>query len=399
VEPSLGPDEVQGAVVAGMPNRKDLTTAGRAALVALGVDVPAEEDDEADRPGSTRDMLRWSYGFLVSYCERTDVKLRRDPPSVATIRQMIRDALYMVGAGGRGRGRYGKPYAPNTIATIVYCLSMLFDRLQTGPNPCRHPLVGAELERYRLDYEAAGHRTDEAESMTNAESVALARSFDQGTVQGLRNAAMTRGQFDLGCAGDEWCALLGEDLEWVDDDRVLVTFRRLEGRTVRTVPMQAVRDVDPDVDPVLLLRRYVTARTSAGWTGKGPLWVEVYRGNRRKDFETDGVLGGKFLDRRPLRVGAYADVFTRAVARVGLGRDPQTGKRVRHLTIYSNRVGMVAGAYANGFTLEEIAARTGHSPAAPAVRRQLVVGAPPWDNANPGVVIRRADASGGDEAT
>jgi hypothetical protein len=72
---------------------------------------------------------------------------------------------------------------------------------------------------------------------------------------------------------------------------------------------------------------------------------------------------------------------------------------VRHLTIYSNRIGMVDAAFEQGFTVDEVASRTGHSPVAPAVRRPLAAVAAPWDDANPGVANRRREASGGDEAT
>jgi integrase len=398
-EPALGPEVVTGEVVTGMPGRKELILAGRAALAELGVDPDDLVDDRTEEqlrratPENTLDLLRWAYGFLIRYCGETG--RRHDPPTVGTLRKMICDAFYMTDGQGRGRGRYGRPYAPQTIATVIYCLSMIFDRLQDRldkPNPCRHPLVAGQLKGYREDYEAAGHRTDESDAITNEESIALARAQDLGTVQGVRNAAMLRGQYDLGARADEWCKIWGEDLAWLDEDRVLVTFVRTKGRKKRTVPMQAAPGVDEDVDPVRLLARYVKARLSAGWDGTGPVWVQVHRGDRRKDYDETGVLGGRFTT-TPMRYAAYADVFSRAVRKTGIDLDPVTKKRARHLTTHSNRIGMIDAAVRQGFRLEDIAPRTGHSPASPVIHKYLRH-VPPWGDRNPGVAIRKASAAG-----
>lgn len=391
-ESPLGPEVVTGEPVAGMPGRKELIAAGRAALAELGV---AAEDLEAPLPpGGTTDALRWAYGFLVRYCEATGRNRHR--PSVGTIRKLIRDAYFMTDAHGRGRGRYGQPYAPNTVATAVYCLSMIFDRVQDQldmPNPCRHPRVAAELKRYREDYEAAGHRTDEADGLSHVQSVQLARVQDLGTVQGLRNAAMLRGQFDLGCAADEWCRVQGEDLAWLDENHVLVTFCRVEDRRSRSIGMQFVAGPDDDMDPVRLLARYVKARLSAGWDGNGPLWVQVRRGDRPKDYETTGVLGGRFLT-EPMHYSAYADVFARLLRKTRIDRDPESGKRIRHFTTYSNRIGMIEAAVRAGLRAEDITPRTGHAPGSRVVW-DLLRDVPPWGDANAGVAIRRAAAGEG----
>jgi integrase len=392
--PELGPAVVKGEIVAGIPGRKELIAAGRAALADVGVDPDDLVDERAEEqlrratPENTVELLRWAFGFLVRYCGETG--RRHDPPTVGTIRQMICDAFYMVDAAGRGRGRYGRPYAPNTIATAVYCLSMIFDRVQ-WVNPCRHPLVADQLKGYREDYESAGHRTDESDALSPEQSVALARSQDLGTVQGLRNAAMLRGQYDLGSRADEWCKIWGEDLAWLDEDRVLVTFIRTKGRKKRTVPMQAVDGPERDVDPVRLLARYVKARLADGWDGTGPVWVQVHRGDRPKDHEQTGVLGGRFLT-TPMGYAAYADVFARAIRKTGIGLDPVTGKRVQHFTTHSNRIGPIDAWVRAGFRLEEIAPRTGHSPASPVIHKYLRH-VPPWGDRNPGFAIRRASAT------
>ena len=396
--PEIGPEFVTGEVVAGMPGRKDLIVAGRAGLADLGIDPDDLVDERTEEqlrratPENTIELMRWAYGFLLGYTSKTS--RRHDPPTVATIRKMICDSFYMVGKDGRGLGRYGKPYAPNTIATAVYCLSMIFDRLQ-WPNPCRHPKVADQLEGYRLDYENAGHRTDESDALTNEQSITIARSYDLATVQGLRNAAMMRGQFDLGCRAAEWCKVRGEDLAWLDTDRVLITFvgSNVKGGKKRTVSMEALPgEPAEDVDPARLLARYIKARISAGWDGTGPLWVEVARGDRRKDYEQTGILGGRFLT-KGMTYDAYAAVFGRVISRLKLDLDPVTGKRTRHFTTHSNRIGLIDGAFKKGMRLEDVAARTGHSPHSRVIADYLRLG-PTWGLANPGVLVRMSEKRG-----
>lgn len=412
VEPALGPEVVTGEIVEGMPGRKELILAGKTALAELGVDPDEFVDERTEEqlrratPENTVDLMRWAFGFLVRYCGETG--RRHDPPTVGTIRKMICDAFYMVDAAGRGRGRYGKPYAPSTIATAVYCLSMIFDRLQ-WVNPCRHPKVAGQLKGYEGDYERAGHRTDESDALTNEQSIAIARSYDLATVQGLRNAAMLRGQFDLGCRADEWCKVRGEDLAWIDEDRVLITFvgSTVKGGKKRTVSMEALPTLITkgedgtelevphphlDVDPCRLLARYIKARISAGWDGSGPLWVEVHRGDRRKDWEEAGILAGRFLT-KGISYDAYAAALGRVIRALSLDLDPVTKKRSRHYTTHSNRIGMIDAAFKLGMRLEDVAARTGHSPRSRVIADYLRL-APTWGAANPGVLIRMSEGGG-----
>lgn len=385
---------IEGEIVEGLPGRKELMLLGKAALAELGIDpddfVDAETEEQRRRgqPENTRDTINWGFGFLVKYCGLT---LRKhDPPTVGTVRQMIKDAFYMVDKDGKGRGRYGKPYSPNTIATAVYIVSMVCDRMQ-WTNPVRHPWVHEQLAGYKEDYEAAGHRTDESDAITHDESVALARACDLGTVQGLRLAAMLRGQFDLGCRADEWCKVRGEDLQWVTEDVVKVTFVRTKGRKKRTVTMTANRAIDWDADPVRLLTAYYQARRSAGWDGTGPLWVEVHRGDRRIDFEETGILGGRFLT-KPMTYKAYALAFGRIVVAAGVGWDPIAKRRTRHITTHSNRIGMIDAAFAAGLRLEEVAARTGHAPGSKVIADYLRSVLDRADN-NAGLTVREAEAA------
>lgn len=405
--PDTGPEVVRGELVAGLPGRQELILEGRAALAEQGVDPDDFVDERAQEqlrramPDNTRDALAWAYGFLIRYCGETG--RRHDPPTVGTIRQMIADAYHMTKADGTGRGRYGRPYAPATIELVVYCLSMIFDRLQ-WVNPCRHPLVADQLKGYRRDYLVRDkHRTDEADALTNEQSMVLARSQDLATVQGLRNAAMLRGQFDLGCRADEWCKVRGQDVVWLDEEHVVVHFVETKNGKPRKVPMQAlpefpvvqdgkvvgtVANPDWDVDPARLLNTYMKARMSAGWDGHGPLWVEVARGDRRLDFEETRILGGRFLH-TPMKYGAYSAVFNRAVLKTGIDLDAVTKKKVRHFTTHSNRIGLIDEASKKGMRLEDIAPRTGHSPASPVIHKYLRE-RPQWDESNPGALIRGA---------
>jgi integrase len=404
IQPETGPEVIRGEVVTGMPNRKELILQGRAALAEKGIDPDDFVDDRAQEqlrramPENTKDALAWAWGFLVRYCGETgrrhEPEAGKPAPTVGTIRQMIADAYYMTKADGSGRGRYGRPYAPTTIELVVYCLSMIFDRLQ-WVNPCRHPLVADQLKGYRSDYiDRDGYKTDEADALTSAQSVLLARTQDLGTVQGLRNAAMMRGQFDLGCRADEWCKVRGEDVVWLDEEHVVIEFVRTKGGKKRKVPMQALPKVDADVDPALLLNAYMKARMSIGWDGTGPLWVEVARGDRRNDFLESRILGGRFLD-EPMKYGAYAAVFNRAVAKTGIDIDPVSKKKNRHYTTHSNRIGLIDEASRNGMRLEDIAPRTGHSPASPVIHKYLRERAQ-WGDANPGVMIRQHGVASGD---
>jgi hypothetical protein len=395
-DPSIGPLVITGEVVTGMPGRKELILVGKAALADVGVDpddlVDARTEEQMRRavPENTRTAMRWAYGFLIKYCGVTGRK--HDPANVSTIRHMISDSFHMVGPDGKGPGRYGRPYAPATIELVVYAFSMICDRLQ-WVNPARHPFVAQQLRGYAEDYAEAGHSVDKSDALTHDQSVVLARSQDLGTVQGLRNAAMMRGQFDLGCRADEWCKVLGEDLTWLSEDQVLVTFRRTKGRKARTVPMEAAPAGAAPLDPARLLLSYYRARRSAGWSGTGPLWVEVRRGDRRKDFEETGILAGRFTN-TPITYTAYAACFNRAVTLAGIAIDPVTKKRSMHFTTHSNRIGMIDAAVRNKMRVEDIAPRTGHSYGSKVIYEYLRH-VPPWGSDNPGVAIRRAAANRG----
>lgn len=393
----LRTDVVDAEIIDDMPSREAAMLAGRAALADTGVDPDSWVDADTDAqllrgtPQNTLDALYWAWGRWIYWTGKTG--RQHLPAHPNSVRQYIKDhweMRYGPTAGkraGQKRGRYGQPYAPQTVELAVYMISRVHRRLGWH-NPLDDPKVGDQLDGYRNDFEAAGYRTDESDPVTHDMSVALARSQDLATVNGLRNAAMFRGQFDTGARASEWCHVQGQDLEWVSEERVRVTFTRTKTKKKRTVAMQAAPKTDGDVDPVLLLLTYYRARRSAGWDGKGPLWVEVSPGPRRKDYDESLILGGRFLEKEISRA-SYEMVFNRAVRKTGIDRNPVTGERTLHLTTQSNRAGLITALADAGVPLEKVAKRTGHSPASPVIHRYFRSDRE-FDDDNMGLVARRA---------
>lgn len=390
-------DVVDAEVIDDMPSRKELIKIGKAALDATGIDPDSWIDAETEAqwrrgtPENTLTALHWGWGRWISWTGRTCRNhLPAHPNSVRQyikdhwkMRRMVRGKLVLA-------GRREQPYAPQTVELAVYTVCMVHNRLGFH-SPLQDPKVAEQLAGYANDFEVAGFRTDESSPMTHAMSCTLARAQDLATVNGLRNAALFRGHFDLGCRVSEWCHVQGQDLEWVSEDRVVVTFTRTKTKKKRSVAMQAVRDVDWDVDPVRLLLAYYRSRRSAGWNGTGPLWVDVSPGQRRLDYDTSGILAGRFRDGEELSRKAYEDAFNRAVRKTGIDLNPVTKERTLHITTQSNRAGLITSSVDEGIPLERVAKRTGHSPASPVIHRYYRTDRH-WDDDNAGVTIRRANA-------
>lgn len=406
-------DVVVAEIIDDMPPRKELIKIGKAALADTGVDpdswVDAETEAQLRRatPDNTLDALYWGWGRWISWTGRTCRKHLPAHPN--SVRQYIKDHWEMRRKTGEKCGRYGQPYAPQTVELAVYTISMVHNRLGFH-SPLQDPKVAEQLAGYANDFEAAGFRTDESAPVTHVMSCILGRSQDLATVNGLRNAALFRGQFDMGCRVSEWCHVQGQDLEWVSEEKVVVTFTRTKTKKKRSVRMQAVRDVfdedgtlvgqhpDWDVDPVRLLLAYYRARRSAGWDGTGPLWVDVSPGQRRLDYDTSGILAGRFRDGAEMTREAYEDAFNRAVRKTGIDLNPVTGERTLHITTQSNRAGMITASVDAGIPLEKVAKRTGHSPASPVIHRYYRTDQH-WDDDNAGVTIRRAARPAGGSGT
>jgi integrase len=391
-------DVVDAQVIDDMPTGEDAVKLGRESLAGMGVDPDSWVDAETDAqllrgtPENTLLAMQWGWGRWIYWCGNTHRQHLPGHPN--SVRQYIKDHWEMRRADGQRCGRRGQPYAPKTVELAVYAISMVHGRFGFH-SPLEDPKVAKQLDGYTVDFEAAGFRTDESDPLTYEQNVALARSQDLGTVNGLRNAAMLRGQFDLGCRAGEWCHVQGEDLVWESEDGVLVTFTRTKTKQPRTCGMQAVRGVDWDVDPVRLLLTYYRARRAAGWDGRGPLWVEVNGSpQRRLDFDESGILAGKFLTGVEMVRKAYEKVFNRAIQKIKLGIDPVSGLKSKHFTTHSNRSGLIVAAVEAGVPQVEVAARTGHSLASANFQKYFHPTTQLGDR-NPGAVIRRQRAKKG----
>lgn len=371
-----------------MPTRKELVLRGRAALADLGRDpddwvAPATDQALKDaQPSNTAAALAWGWGRWIWWCGLPNVGRVHWPARPNSVRQYIEDHKTMRRPDGKLRGRYGQPYAPATVELAVYLISMIHD--WTGAvNPVRHPKVADQLAAYSKWWENQGFRPDVAHALTPSESVTLARSCDLSTIGGLRNATMFRLQYDMGCRASELCHLQLHDLRWETPDRVLITISRSKTDQAgkgRVVGVEAVRDVDWDVDPVRLLQVYLPTLAAAGHE-RGPLFPEVFSAPPRKDGRVAGTVRTQEISYK-----AYEAAFNRAVRKSGVDRDPVTGKK-RHVSTHSNRAGMITAAADAGLPLEKVAPRTGHSPSSKVINRYFRSGRR-FGADNPGTLIR-----------
>src|ERR1043165_3133099 len=394
--------------LAGEPGRAELILKGRAAFADLGVDpddwVDAEtkEEPENPRPKNPVDALRWAFGALIHYCDKTG--RRHDPPTSATVRQWVKDHWEMTKVDSQGRtvkrGRGGQPLAPATVSTRVYLIAMICNRLGWH-SPTKDKLVADQLDAYRIKFEDAGFRTHEADPMTPELSVELVRgACDLATINGLRNATMFRLQFDTGCRASELCDVLAKDIHWETENRVLITFTKTKGRKPRTVAVEAIRYIEVDAngevqfipnpewdaDPVRLLALYDSARTQAGLTKDGPFFTECsHASQRRKDWEETGIYAGKIL-REPMTYNAYALAWGRAVRKSGIDVGPRG--TIRRFPSHSNRAGLITASVQAGIPLEDVGRRTGHAKGSP-VLAAYYRSDRMWGDDNAGARVRR----------
>lgn len=397
VEPELfEPDK---AVYAGEPVRKELILRGRASLAELGVDpdnwVDAETEAELRNaiPQNTIDATRAAWGAMLYYTGFTG--RRDDPPTSATIRQWIKDHWHMTRVDEHGhtvrRGRHTQPYSPSTVEQRVYLVASVCRRVPGWDSPTDDPKVSDQLTAYRIKFERAGFRTFEADPMTPELSVRLVRAAcDLATINGLRNATAFRLQFDVGCRATEMVeGLRGKDVRWLSDERVQVTFTQTKGNKPRTVSVQAIPEIDWEVDPVRLLALYCEARTSAGLGDDDPFFTEVSHAARpRKDFTVSGIYAGKIL-RQPWEYKAYQMCWDRAVDKSGIEFGPKNTRY--HFPSHSNRAGMITKAVQAKIPLEVVGKRSGHASGSP-VLRDYYRADDGWGDDNVGVIIRRKAA-------
>jgi integrase len=247
-------------------------------------------------------------------------------------------------------------------------------------SPTKHPEIWAALQDYATRWEAAGYRPDVAHRLTPDQSVAMARSNDLTTVNGLRIACLTRLQFDIGARESEIVALNVEDLEWLDEDRVRVTIKTSSGGGPRTVLVEGIREVDWDVDPYRLLRQWVDVLIDAGYP-TGAIAREVFNGMPR----LDGAMAGSIRAGRMSTV-AYSAAHRRAARRAGfVDADGQP----LHITTHSERAGHIEAADGAGVPVDQVAHRTGHSLASDVIHGYFDRPEHSGD-ANAGTAIRRA---------
>lgn len=355
------------------PTQGKLILRGRAALAGLKeVDpdtvVPAEVDVmlQAGVPDKTRETYEYQWGRFVMWCGV--VGRNHDPATPETVRYYIW-SHWGATKDGKLRGRRGRRYSPNTVALAVKVISIVH-QWRGHASPCRHPSVGRQLDGYREWWNAAGYLPDTAAALSPAGSVAIARACDPRFVNGVRNAAMFRLQYDLGARASEIIDVNLEDLTWhrvlvpVDPDadvielvealQVHIVIRKTKtNRVPRTLVVEEVPGVDVDVDPCLLLSAWVDLLRERGYTS-GPCFRAV---NTTNTPRKDGTVAGTIRDDR-IEFDDYEQAWKRYAAKAGVDRDAK-GKPIR-ITTHSNRAGMITAARDAGMLAEEVAPRTGH---------------------------------------
>lgn len=356
--------ELEGMAVE-YPPQKELILRGRASIAGREYNpddvVPPEVDEMAARgiPRKTLETYEYQWGRFIHWCGSEEIRREHKPPTIATMRYYIWSHWEARRPDGRGRGRKGRPYATATVRTAVYSVSAVLQWLGFA-SPMKHPFIHRQLKGYHAKWTEAGYKPDIAHALSPAESVAMARACDLSTVQGLRLAAMIRLHYDLGARASEVLGLNMDHVSWLqagDQPQVNLWVKQSKNNpNGRALVVEAVPDVDGDVDPALLLGLWYDAMTEAGFTD-GPLWREVNPGRPRKD----GSLAGTIRE-EPLQLRAYEFAHDRCAARAGVTLDPKTKKESRRVTTHSNRAGMITAARDSGMLAEQVAARTGHSP-------------------------------------
>lgn len=367
--------EVQ-AVPVEYPPRKELVRRGKALLANVDFDpdeaVPSAVDDMMREgvPANTLETYAYQWARFVHWTGKVGREHR--PPTVGTIRYYIWShwsATYTTGArAGQLRGRRNRPYAPTTVETAIYSVSAVLQWLGEA-TPMKHPFIAKQLAGYSSRWAAHGHRPDEAHALSGDEAVTLARACDLSTVQGLRLATMMRLQDDLGARASEIIGLNRADVTWLEGGeapkaRIWIARSKTDKRAKgRALIVEALPDVDGDVDPALLLARQEDYLTSVGYTGEA-LFPEVNPGQPRADGKIAGSIRGGRITAR-----AYEKAHDRAVARSGVDKDPRTGERNRRITTHSHRAGLITRARDDGMLAEQVATRTGHSKASNTIHK------------------------------
>jgi integrase len=352
------------------------------------VDVETDEMAQEGVPETTRAIYRREWKHFVDWCGNPTNGAGHPrahmPATVATVRKYIKDHWAMTRTKADGStvlaGRYGRPYAPTTVALRLAVISVVH-QWQGLPSPTRHKAVHVQFRGYRRRWSKAKYRPDVAYPLTPDDMIAMVRTCDLTTVQGIRNAAMIRLHYELGCRASELCNLTFADLHWETIDRLIVHIELAKGDKERDCGIETDTTFVPELDTLLLLRQWIELAAMYGIT-EGALFVEVNPGRKRKDGQISGSLRRTEIDRH-----AYEMVFIRAAERAGVDRDA-TGKK-RHISTHSARSGFITAAVDAGLEIAQIAPHTGHALESPVIHRYYRQGRK-WGQYNPGRRIREA---------
>lgn len=398
-----------------MPSRGALILSGRAGLADITRNPDDWVDAETDRelmdgiPKNTKLVVEWGWGRFLWWC---GMRGRQHLPATpATIRQYIREHWDMTRTLPDGsvvkRGRYGQPYAPDTVELAIYTVSMVH-QWKGWATPVKHPLVHRQLKAYRDKWEAADFRPDVPDAMTNEHNVAIARACNLGTAGGLRTATQIRLQFDVGARASEICHIQRQDIRRLSDTQYEITISRAKSGGaagarkvgVEAVPFlvdddgellldenkQPIPHPDWDVDPFRLLARLLEMEDAQGIVD-GPVFRRALNGPARKDFVTSGIVAGRFTDDE-IDYDDYDLAFKKALRASGVDRD-RDDRRVLHYTTHSMRAGHITAGIENDMAAEIIAQGTGHNTGSNSFQRYFRSGKR-FGKHNTGATIRRA---------
>lgn len=430
------PDVDQPETISDIPARNELILQGRAALADITrnpddwVDAATDQELMDGIPKNTKLVVEWGWGRWLWWC---GMRGRQHLPGTpASVRQYIKEHWDMTRTLPDGtvvkRGRYGQPYAPDTVELAVYTVSMVH-QWKGWPSPVKHPLVHRQLKAYRDKWEQANYRPDVPDAMTPEHNVAIARTCNLGTAGGLRTATMIRMQFDVGARASEVCHVQRSDVRRLDEDvtmrvprpgrdepvEVVVHIIRFEitisrakvggAAGARKVGVESVPylvgddgvlilDADDkpiphpdwDVDPARLFARLLDMELEQGITD-GPVFRRALNGPARKDFATSGIVAGRFTDAE-IEYDDYDIQFKNALRASGVDRAPD-GRRMLHYSTHSMRAGHITAGIENDMPSEVIAQGTGHNLGSDSFQRYFRSGKR-FGKHNTGATIRRA---------
>ena len=293
---------------------------------ALTTETMQRDALDAELAENTRTAYRKGWERFVEYC----VAERIPDPFSASPEQVAQFFVYVATHPSPRSG-----VVPSMGTVMIYKSAVNKKYAEVGkPAPANHPVVGSTLKGLaRLK----GSAPRKVEALREYHIAAMLRACPDSPI-GKRDAAMIATGFAAALRRSEICALLLDDVEFLDDEgQMWLTIRRSktdqQGRGQRI----AVQDGE-GIRPVKRLRRYLE---NSGIT-EGPLFQTMRRG---------GHLRGRALHHSdiPRIVKHYAAL---------IGLNP------RDIAGHSLRAGFVTSAAVHRARLDKIMAVTRHrSPA------------------------------------